>query len=173
MWSCFPNGVPMWTRLIKTPYLFARLVLSLTMVIVPVLIMAPCCCVKAVLAASAEHVQSKASCCRQNDRPSLEKEDSARSCCGQSQRSSSDAPQKPCCDFSRSSCDCCQPEAKVTRSSAPRADSKPDLQGTETLLTDFVSFAEISVKLDVKDVLSALTPCPRNRTQSLLCVWRN
>lgn len=162
----------MWTRLIKTSNLFARLMLSLAMLIVPVLMIAPCCCVKAALAGGHEGISPGTSCCRQNSEQSSHRNNVSR-CCGQSPASSSDAPHRSCCDLSRSSCECCQTEAKVARFIAPRGDSKPDLRSAETLLADFDAFGELSVKLDATDSMSALRPCPKNRTQSLLCVWRN
>ncbi len=163
----------MWTGLIKTSNVAGRLVLSLAMLIIPVLGLAPCCCVKAALAAETHGASTGPSCCRKNDEPAGRGSEQSRGCFGQSSPSSPDSPGKSCCDLSEASCECCQPETKAARSIAPRVYSKPHLQGPEMLLADFHVSVELSEKLDASEVLSALKPCPKNRTQSLLCVWRN
>lgn len=147
----------------KLGSLAGRLILSLAVIFVPVFVLSPCCCVRAAIAES-KGAESKASCCKARS----DKEQSS-DCC----RKSSKAPKKSCCELTASACECCQPEARVSPSFVPVTKTGSFLAGAIPLVAEFHSLVISSESPGGDFKPDALHKQPKNRTQALLCVWRN
>lgn len=149
----------------KTGSLIGRLILSLAVIIVPVFVLSPCCCVRAALS-EGKGAGSQESCCQGRGDKSQ-----SRDCC--SRPSQTPTKKKSCCELTASACECCQPEARLAAAITPSSKSQLGLTGAAVLPVQFQSLVEESESRD-----RGLNPVcthdgPKNRTQALLCVWRN
>ena len=149
----------------KTGSLIGRLILSLALIIVPVFVLSPCCCVRAALS-EGKGTDSQESCCQgRGDKGQ------SRDCCSRS--SQAPTKQKSCCELTASACECCQPEARLTVAITPAFKAQLGLSGVAVLPAEFLSLVEESDSLDRRVSPVSTHDGPKNRTQALLCVWRN
>lgn len=149
----------------KTWSLIGRLILSLAVIIVPVFVLSPCCCVRAAIS-EAKGADSQESCCQARGG-----KNQGRECCSRS--SQNPGKKKSCCELTAAACECCQPEAKLTVAITPTSKSQLGLTGEAVLPAQFLSLVEESESPDRGLGPVSTHDGPKNRTQALLCVWRN
>jgi len=149
----------------KPGSLIGRLILSLAVIIVPVFVLSPCCCVRAAIS-ERKADGSKESCCQARGDKSQR-----RDCCSRS--SQTPTKKKSCCDLTTSACECCQPEARLTAAITPAFKTQLGMTGAAGLSAEFLSLVEESESPDRRTIPVTTHDGPKNRTQALLCVWRN
>ncbi len=150
----------------KLVSLAGRLVLSLAVIFVPVFALSPCCCVRAAIAES-KGSETKASCCQSRG----DKERSG-DCCRKSSGTPK-TPRKSCCELTASACECCQPEARISPSFVTVTKASSLLAGAILVVPEFHSPVIANESPGSHLNPDVLHEQPKNRTQALLCVWRN